>query len=96
MDACDQMQAAMALRVKYRKGDPKRRICIMQMGVHMMNRGPPEVYPNGSDVHSLGFRVTEQNFDRAEADHNGIVVEEVPTDVLVAMKPRAHATNNFH
>ena len=45
MDACGQMQAAMALRVKYRTADTKRRICIMQMGVHMMNRGPLRCTP---------------------------------------------------
>ena len=40
MDAFGQMKAAIALRVKYRKGIAKRRICVIQMGVHMMNRGP--------------------------------------------------------
>ena len=83
---CGQMKAAMALRVKYRTAVTKRRICIMQMGVHMMNSGPPEVYPRGIDVQSLGFRVTEQGFDRGEAFDNGVVVEEVPTDAIATRK----------
>ena len=76
----------MAYRVKFRKSFPdgaiKQRILIQQMGVHMLNRGPVEVYPNGSAVRDLGIPIAMDAFDQAEADHNGIVVEEVPTEAL--------------
>ena len=38
------------------------------------------MYPNGSDVRALGLRLISK-FDYAEANHNGVAVEEVPADV---------------
>ena len=81
MDAEGQMKQAMCYRVKYRKDEKKQRLSIWQLGVQMLNRGPLEVYPNGQDVVSLGVEVTSKCFDQAEADHNGIAVEEVPMDI---------------
>lgn len=46
-----------------------------------MNRGSPEVYPNDIDVKTLTLRLIKNYFDYAEANHNGVAVEEVPADV---------------
>ena len=54
----------------------------MKMGVHMFNRGPPEIYPNGDDVRTLGLGVVNAGVDLAEANHNGILVEEIPQDIV--------------
>ena len=81
------IQKAMALRVKYRlmQAPPyKRRIGIRSMGVHQLNRGPPEIYPNGTDVRTLGLALIASTLDQAEADHNGVVIEEVPAEVRMA------------
>ena len=47
-----QLQQAMALRVKYRLNakNPKRKLNCQSMGVHLMNRGNHEIYPNGGDA----------------------------------------------
>jgi len=55
------------------------------MGVHMMNRGGFEIFPNGTDVRTLGCELIQSTLDQAEADHNGIVVEEVPAEVRLMM-----------
>jgi hypothetical protein len=80
------VQKAMALRVKYRvdQASPKRRFAIQNLGVHFMNRGGHEVYPNGNDVRRLGLEILSSYMDHAEANHNGVVVEEVPADVQAA------------
>ena len=46
-----------------------------------MNRGTPEVYPNGQDVRTLGLTTIRVSFDYAEANHNGVAVEEMPPGV---------------
>ena len=46
-----------------------------------MNRGLHELFPNGSDVRSLGLELLSSGFDHAEANHNGMAVEEVPPEV---------------
>ena len=71
------------MRVKYRvnPSSPKRRVGLRSMGVHMLNRGPAEIYPNGTDVKTLGMSLVASCLDLAEADHNGIVVEEIPAEV---------------
>ena len=81
--AYGRMQKAMCYRVKYRVNaeKPKRRFPIPSMGVHMMNRGGHEVYPNGGDVRELGVQLDTSTFDLAEANHNDIAVEEAPAEV---------------
>lgn len=76
------LQAAMAFRVKYRLDAvrPKRRIAMRSFAPHLMNRGGHEVYPNPIDVRALGLKLI-QNFDYAEANHNGVAVEEIPPEV---------------
>jgi hypothetical protein len=86
------MQEAMAMRVKYRvnPSSPKRRVGLRSMGVHMLNRGPAEIYPNGTDVKTLGVSLVASCLDLAEADHNGIVVEEIPADVRASSAVAGH------
>ena len=76
----------MALRVKYRLDAhrPKRRQPLHGMGIHMMNRGLRNIYPNGVDVRSLGLKLITK-FDHAGANHNGVAVEEVPPSVQAQM-----------
>ena len=83
-----QIQRAMAYRVKYRLDPvmPKRRMRIETMGAHMMNRGLPHIYPNENDVRSLGLGLIKGGFDYAEANHNGVAVEEVPPEVWASTK----------
>ena len=52
MDEHNQIQKAMAFRVKYRLDPvrPSRRQPLQSMGVHMMNRNVRDSYPNGVDV----------------------------------------------
>ena len=57
-----QIQEAMALRVKYRKGKPDT-YKVNQLGVHMMNRGGHGIYPNGSDVVHLGKKIIQGGID---------------------------------
>ena len=77
-----QIQKGMALRVKYRlhPSNPKRKMMLSNLGVHMMNRGLHDIYPNGDDVRALGLRLIP-GFDYAEANHNGVAVEEIPASV---------------
>ena len=78
-----QVAQAMAMRVKYRL-DPhnfKRRQPLQSMAVHMMNRGLRNIYPNGTDVRTLGLEIIASCLDYAEANHNGVAVEEVPPAV---------------
>ena len=88
MDDYSQIQKGMALRVKYRLDAhrPKRRQPLHGMGIHMMNRGLRNIYPNGVDVRTLGLKLIS-GFDHAEANHNGVAVEEVP--------PSVHAQRGF-
>jgi len=80
------VQAGMAWRVKYRidPENPKRRFSLRSLGVQYMNRGTPEVYPNGQDVRALGLTTIKVHFDYAEANHNGVAVEEIPPAVQAA------------
>ena len=77
-----QIQMGMALRVKYRlhPSNPKRKFMLSNLGIHMMNRGLHDIYPNGDDVRALGLRLIP-GFDYAEANHNGVAVEEIPASV---------------
>ena len=77
------IQKAMAFRVNYRRdqGSPKSKQPLRSMDVHALNRGSPEVYPNGDDVKTLGLQLIKSTFDYAEASHNGVAVEEVPAEV---------------
>ena len=77
-----QIQKGMALRVKYRlhPSNPKRKMMLSNLGIHMMNRGLHDIYPNGDDVRALGLRLIP-GFDYAEANHNGVAVEEIPASV---------------
>ena len=53
-----------------------RRIPIASLGVHPMNRGG--VYPQPEVVKGLALEILRLGFNRAEADHEGVCVEEVP------------------
>ena len=77
------LQKAMAFRVKYRLNPTKAKqlIPLRSMGVSQMNRGTPEIYPNGIDVKTLGLEIFKSTCDEAEANHNGVCVEEVPPEV---------------
>ena len=77
-----QIQKGMALRVKYRlhPSKSKRKMMLSNLGIHMMNRGLHDIYPNGDDVRALGLRLIP-GFDYAEANHNGVAVEEIPASV---------------
>ena len=68
------IRRAMAWRVKYRVAS--RRIPIASLGVHPMNRGG--VYPQPEVVKGLALEILRLGFNRAEADHEGVCVEEVP------------------
>ena len=87
-DMFGQLQRAMAYRAKYRlyPNDPKRKLSCEIMAVHMMNRGLHDIYPNGADVRELGIRLYMSTLDLAEANHNGVVVEEVPAHERTAIK----------
>ena len=70
---------AMAFRVKYRiveHGQAKRRINIGAMGVHPKNRGG--IYPNEDRVKQLCASILQVGCDEADANHNGVVVQEIP------------------
>ena len=77
-DSHNAIQKAMALRVKYRRdqSNPKSKLGLSLLGVHPMNRGGHEVYPNSDDVKKLGLNLIKAGFDYAEANHNGVAVEE--------------------
>ena len=76
------IQQGMAYRVKYRVDpfNPKRKYALQSLGVHMLNRGLRAIFPNGTDVKNLGVKLIGA-FDHAEANHNGVAVEEVPASV---------------
>ena len=46
------------------------------MGVHPANRGG--MYPQADAVRNLGLKIIRTGFSQSEANHEGVVVEEVP------------------
>ncbi len=85
--AYGQIQQAMAYRVKYRiqhKEGTKTvntiLINIRSLGVHMKNRGG--VYPNKDTLKGLCSFLIQKGFTRAEADHQGVCVQNVPATEL--------------
>ena len=75
------IRKAMAFRVKYRiveHGQAKRRINVGAMGVHPKNRGG--IYPNEERVKQLCVSILQVGCDEADANHNGVVVQEIPAD----------------
>ena len=71
------VRKAMAWRVKYRKPDKNRiPIPLSRMGVHPSNRGG--MYPQADTVRNLGLKILRTGFSQSEANHEGVVVEEVP------------------
>ncbi len=74
------MRRAMAMRVKDRKlnedGVVEKRILLQRLGVHPKNRGG--VYPQRDVVKRLLLALAKESYQREEADHNGVCVEEVP------------------
>ena len=75
------IRKAMAFRVKYRiveHGQAKRRINIGAMGVHPKNRGG--IYPNEDRVKQLCVSILQVGCDEADANHNGVVLQEIPAD----------------
>ena len=77
---------ALALCAKYRVEDPPRKeiIPIRLLRVHPGNRGGQ--YPNPETVRVLGQEILLGGFVREEADHQGVVVEEVPGDEQAKLK----------
>ena len=70
------IRKAMAFRVKCRIvefGQMKRRLLILDLGVHPDNRGG--LYPNEERIKQLSNRFLEKGTDEEEANHNGVVVE---------------------
>ena len=87
------IREAMALRVKYRlidsHGKHKRRVPLMLLCVHPKNRG--SIYPQPERVQNLGIQIHEQGEDESEANHNGVVVEEMPAEKQKGGGLRVHA-----
>ena len=76
------IRKAMAFRVKYRvcaAGKFKRRTLLASLGVHPCNRGG--IYPNEDRVKGLSSTILKWGADMDEADHNGVMVEEIPDAV---------------
>ena len=67
---------AAALRTKYRIGDGPQRVHPGQVGFHPDNRGGEP--PNGERCVSLTKDILRFGFDSAEADFNGVMVQERP------------------
>ena len=70
------VRKAMAFRVKYRLDIKKRVIALSRLGVHPQNRGG--MYPQPDVVRNLGLKIITKGFNKSEADHEGVCVEEVP------------------
>ena len=66
---------AAALRTKYKLGDALRRVHPGQVGFHPENRGGEP--PNGERCVSLAKDILRFGFDSAEADFNGVMVQEL-------------------
>ena len=82
-----QIQEAMAYRVKYRithqEGAKNVNTILMNirsLGVHMKNRGG--TYPNLDTLKDLCAFLIKKGFVRAEADHQGVCVQNVPSSVV--------------
>ena len=80
------VKKAMALRVKYRKTHRIQtkavytiQLALRSLGVHVKSRGG--VYPNSEAVEDFGRSLLENRFSREEADHLGICVENVPSNL---------------
>ena len=73
------VKEAMAYRVKYRVEDSKRAkraINIELLCVHKDNRGGQ--YPTATTVENLGIAIFQDGFNRSDANHEGVCVQEVP------------------
>ena len=73
------IRQAMAYRVKYRivaYGQDKRQIPIGALGVHPHNRGG--IFPNPDRVKQLCSSILKTGFEDADANHNGVCVQEYP------------------
>ena len=72
------LRKAMAWRVKYRvcQKKPKRYIPPVLLCIHPSNRGG--VYAGGETVKKLGEYLLQVAFQREEADHAGVCVQDVP------------------
>ncbi len=67
---------AAAFRTKYQVANSPHRIAPQLVGVHPLNRDGIGV--NGARCDELASKFAELGFDRAEADHDGVVVQEKP------------------
>ena len=76
------LMAAMAWRVKYRKGQ-NIMVRIESMGVHKQNRGG--LYPAGIRVKSMCVDVLEVGFLKEEVNHLCIAEEEAPVKEVIRM-----------
>ena len=72
--------AAMALRVKYPKGQ-NIMVRIESMGVHKQNRGG--LYPAGIRVKSMCVDVLGAGFLKEEVNHLCVAVEEAPVQEVI-------------
>ena len=70
------MRKAMALRAKYRVC--KEKIPLHFLGVHRMNRGG--VYPQAETVQNLALKILDAGFSVEEANHEGVCVQELPSE----------------
>ena len=70
------VRKAMAFRVKYRLDGRKKQISLSRLGVHPQNRGG--MYPQPDVVRNLGLNIITKGFNKSEADHEGVSVEEIP------------------
>jgi hypothetical protein len=72
------IRQAMAYKVKYRKHDGQKIIIpIRLLGCHPLNRGG--IYPQSERCQKLCSDVVSWGYDREDAEHNGVCVEEIPT-----------------
>jgi hypothetical protein len=59
-------------------GKQKKHIPLSLLGVHKQNRGG--VYPTADTVQNLALKLLAVGFSPDEANHEGVCVQEVPTD----------------
>ena len=76
------IREAMAFRVKYRleddsdKARAKKRLMLTLLCVSRYNRGGN--YPNPTTVLNLLISIFDQGFNDADANHEGVCVQEIP------------------
>ena len=80
------MQKAAALRDRFQTNSLKVRIPVLMIAPRRDNRGGQ--YPQDERVRELAAQIVAAGFSQAEADHEGVCVQEYPAEQIVKKKKK--------